>query len=98
MEDCGKTYRQVSDHVKKLLNQAIFSKLWVETDGRITAEFTKPFDTLAAPLLDVLTRYKQEDVRGTNVLTDIFFRFFNRLQKFFGDGWSNDLLVGPNQR
>lgn len=93
MEDCGKTYRQVSDHVKKLLNQAIFSKLWVETDGRITAEFTKPFDTLAAPLLDVLTRYKQEDVRGTNVLTDIFFRFSNRLQKFFGDGWSNDLLV-----
>lgn len=46
MEDCGKTYRLAEDHLKKMLNQAIFSKLWVEKDGHVTAEFAKPFDEI----------------------------------------------------
>ena len=93
MEDCGRTYRLAEDHLKKLLNQAIFSKLWVEKDGRVTAEFAKPFDVLVTPFTDVLIHQKQEKARGTNVLTDIFFVISNRLQKFFGNGWSNDLMV-----
>ena len=93
MEDCGRTYRLAEDHLKKLLNQAIFSKLWVEKDGHVTAEFAKPFDVLITPLTDVLIHQKQEKARGTNVLTDIFSVISNRLQKFFGNGWSNDLMV-----
>ena len=94
MEDCGRTYRLAEDHLKKLLNQAIFSKLWIEKDGRVTAEFAKPFDVLVTPLTDVLIHHKQEKARGTNVLTDIFSVISNRFKKFFGNGWSNDLLVG----
>ena len=93
MEDCGRTYRLAEDHLKKLLNQAIFSKLWIEKDGRVTAEFAKPFDVLVTPLTDVLIHHKQEKARGTNVLTDIFSVISNRFKKFFGNGWSNDLLV-----
>lgn len=93
MEDCGKTYRLVNDSVKKMLNQAIFSKLWVESDGHVTAEFRKPFDILTAPLRSILTHCKQEKARSTEVLADIFLVISNSLQKFFGDGWSNDLMV-----
>lgn len=93
MEDCGKTYRQVDDYVKKMLNQAIFSKLWVESDGRVTAEFAKPFNVIAEPLTGILARYSEEKARGTNVLTDFFLVISNRLQNFLGGGWSNDLMV-----
>jgi len=93
MEDCGRTYRQVDDHVKKMLNQAIFAKLWVESDGRVTAEFREPFNVLVAPLADVIIRCNKEKARGVETLTDIFSVISNRLQKFFGGGWSNDLLV-----
>ena len=93
MEDCGRTCRQVDDHVKKMLNQAIFSKLWVESDGRVTAEFREPFNILAAPLADVIIQCNKEKARGAEALTDVFSVISNRLQKFFGGGWSNDLLV-----
>ena len=95
IEDCGKTYRMVDDHIKRMLNQAIFTKLWVESDGRITPELREPFNVLVAPLADVLSLYKQEQekARGTEVLTDIFSRFSKYLQNFFGGGWSNDLMV-----
>lgn len=89
MEDCGRTYRQVDDHIKKMLNQAIFAKMWVESDGHITPEFREPFDILAAPFTDVLAHCKQEKARGTAtsvIRTDIFSAIFNRLQKFFGAG------------
>lgn len=42
IEDCGKTYRLADDHIKRMMNQAIFSKLWVEQDGNVTAEFAPP--------------------------------------------------------
>lgn len=57
------------------------------------AESARPFDVLVTPLTDVLIHQKQEKARDTNVLTDIFSLISNRLQKFFGNGWSNDLMV-----
>lgn len=71
------------DHIKELLNQAIFSKLWVEKDGRVTAEFAGPFQTLVAPIKDEIVLYNKEKARGTNVLTDILSVITNRVSHFW---------------
>ena len=93
MEDCGNFYRLAEDHIKKLLNQAIFSKLWIEKDGRVTAEFAEPFRTLVDPIKNEIALYNKEKARGTNVLTDIFSVIANRISHFFGHGLNNDFLV-----
>ena len=92
MEDCGRTYRMASDHIKRMMNQAIFSNLWVEKDGRITAEFAPIFQMLTQPAEDVRALYKQQKIRSAKTLTDFLSVISNRIQKFFGCGWSNDLL------
>lgn len=91
-EDCGKTYRLAEDHIKRMMNQAIFSKLWIEEDGHVTAEFAEPFNMIIKPLASVLEECKQQKIRGTEVLTDFLLVLSNRIQKFFGCGWSNALL------
>ena len=96
MEDCGKTYRLASGQVKRMMNQAIFSKLWVEADGHVTAEFAPLFRMLTQPAEDIKALQKQQKTRGTEVLTDFLSVISNRIQKFFGCGWSNDLLAMPN--
>ena len=93
MEDCGSFYRLAEDHIKKLLNQAIFSKLWVEKDGRVTAEFAEPFRTLVDPIKNEVALYNKEKARGTEVLTDIFSVIASRVSHFFGYGLNNDFLV-----
>lgn len=57
IEDCGRTYRMASDHIKRMMNQAIFSKLWVESDGRVTAEFKAPFTVIAEPIRTELASF-----------------------------------------
>lgn len=76
-----------------MMNQAIFSKLLVESDGRITAEFTKPFKSIVTPITDVLAHYKQEKARGTEITTDFLSVIANRISHFFGHGLNNDFLV-----
>lgn len=93
IEDCGKTYRLADDYVKRMMNQAIFSKLWIEEDGQVTAEFTPLFQMIAKPLENVAAHCKQQKIRGTEVLTDFLSVISNRFQNFFGDGWSNALLA-----
>ena len=93
IEDCGKTYRLASDHIKRMMNQAIFSKLWIESDGRVTAEFREPFKTVVEPISTLVAQFNQQKIRGAEALTDFLSVISNRIQKFFGCGWSNDLLV-----
>lgn len=94
MEDCGLFYRLAEDHIKKQLNQAIFSKLWVEKDGRVTAEFAEPFRTLVDPIKNEIAHYNKEKARGTEVLTGILSVIANRVSHFFGHGLNNGFLVG----
>lgn len=96
VEDCGRTYRLASDQVKRMMNQAIFSKLWVEADGRVTPEFAPLFETILKPAKSMTDAFKKAEIRGANALTDLLLVFSNRIQKFFGCGWSNDLLVLVN--
>ena len=93
IEDCGLTYRLVDDRYKKMLNQAIFSKLWVGEDGNVTAEFREPFNMLIGPIKGEIAHYNKEKARGAEALTDIFSVIANRISHFFGHGLNNDNLV-----
>lgn len=86
IENCGRTYRMASDHIKRMMNQAIFSKLWVESDGRITAEFKAPFTVIAEPIRTELASFNKEKIRSAKALTDFLSTISNRIQKFFGYG------------
>jgi hypothetical protein len=43
IEDCGKTYRYADEHIKRILNQAIFSRVLIQPDGKVAAELAEPF-------------------------------------------------------
>lgn len=100
LEDCGKMYRVADDHIKRMMNQIIFSKLWVGPDGGVTAEFAEPFRTLVNAAQACMDCDKKEETRGTNVSTDhlpLLSRLRvtqNRLSDFFGYCLNNDFLVG----
>ena len=40
LQDCGKMYRSAPDHIKRLLNQAIFNRVWIDEDGRTDPELS----------------------------------------------------------
>lgn len=65
IEDCGKTYRLANDRIKRMMNQAIFSKLWVESNGCVTAEFAEPFRTLVNAAQADIVYDRKEEFRGT---------------------------------
>jgi hypothetical protein len=46
MADSAKTYAWSPDHLKKQLNQAFFTHIFIYPDGEITTEFTEPFQAL----------------------------------------------------
>ena len=103
IEDCGRTYRLADSHVKKLLNQTIFSRLLVGEDGRVEPEFAEPFGMLAQAANVINAAQKEENgkgednddakIRGTTVLTDFFSTIFNHLSNFFDQSWIMDFLV-----
>ena len=93
VEDCGNAYRLAEDPLKRMMNQAIFSKLWIEEDGHVTAEFARPFNAIIEPLTDMIIKCNQEKIRGTEVRTDFWSIISNHVQKFFGRGLNNELMV-----
>jgi len=95
IENCGATYRMASDQIKRMMNQAIFSKLWVEPDGRVTAEFKPPFTIIVDPIRAELAQLNKEKTRGTEVLTDFLSVASNKVQNFLAHCLSNDLMVDP---
>ena len=79
-----------------MMNQAIFSKIWVESDGRVTAEFAAPFNRIVEPVKDMVAQYNsrnKEKIRSTFVPADFFSVIANRLSNFFGNCLNNDFLV-----
>ena len=93
IEDCGKTYAAANDHIKRMMNQVIFAKLWVEEDHRVTAEFAKPFRTLMETFGTELVNNNNEETRGAEAPTGFFSVIANRISHFFEHGLNNGLLV-----
>ena len=59
IENCGKAYRDASDTIKKLMNQAIFEKFYIvnSPDLEFDIEFTfkPPFDQILEPIKETYT-------------------------------------------
>ncbi|MCR4753007.1 MAG: hypothetical protein K5837_01125 [Candidatus Saccharibacteria bacterium] len=60
IEDCGNTYRKANDTVKRLMNQAIFNKIWIHNDGTVTAELNVLNKHLIGPVERELVNMKQK--------------------------------------
>ena len=41
LEDCGATYRKANENIKRLMNQSIFKKIWINPDGSVEPKMTK---------------------------------------------------------
>lgn len=60
VEDCAGAYRNASDTIKKLMNQAIFEKFYIsntpEGSFSVEATFKPPFKSLLEPIRDDISR------------------------------------------
>ena len=60
VENCGEAYKNASDTIKKLMNQAIFEKFYISNDAdmefKVDAEFKPPFDQILEPVKDDIIR------------------------------------------
>ncbi len=94
VKDCGVAYKLAPDSIKRIMNCAIFSKLWVEPNGEITAEFKQPFSTLVDATEGAADQSDKEETRDViQTFTDFFSAIQNRISNFFGQGLNNDFLV-----
>lgn len=77
------------------MNQAIFTRLLIGSDGKVTAEFAEPFTALVEPVKDEVAQYNSINNAEAreHLLTSFLSSIPNRLSNFFGKGWSNDFLV-----
>ena len=66
VENCGDAYRNASDTVKKLMNQAIFDKFYIisndEIDLDVELSFKPPFDKMIEPIKEDIAQIN----RNTN--------------------------------
>ena len=97
VENCGEAYRNASDTVKKLMNQAIFEKLWIisndEVDLEIEFAFRPPFDKMLEPIKEDIARIN----RATKTKSDKAQKFIaeasGHIQEIFGCGLSDDVIL-----
>ncbi len=84
-----------NDNMKKMMNQAIFKRLLIGSDGKVTAEFAEPFTMLVEPMKDEVAQYNSVNNAEAreHLLTSFLSSIPNRLSNFFGKGWSKDFLV-----
>ncbi len=55
-DDCHASYRSATATVKRQLNQAFFTRLYVDEDANITSELAEPFNTLLSPKVKARTQ------------------------------------------
>ena len=92
IEDCGRTYRCANDTIKKLMNQAIFSKIWIHEDGTVTTEFTDVYKNIAGPIeRNLISQNTKSAPAGADA--DFIHKLLKSYSKFFGQGLNNELLV-----
>ena len=62
IEDCGMTYRNANDTIKKLMNRAIFNKIWIHADGTVSAELTDIYKNILSPIENELQKKQKISV------------------------------------
>lgn len=97
IENCGKAYRDASDTIKKLMNQAIFEKFYIvnSPDLEFDIEFTfkPPFDQILEPIKEDISRINRAIKNQSSKLTQYVENAKGHIREIFGYGLSDDVLL-----
>ncbi len=97
VEDCGRTYKYAEDHIKRIINQALCERIWIEPDGNVTADFAEPFKTIVAPVWGDIARYNTAKHSGHFDLNAKITAYIETIQNhvsiFFRYGLNKEFLV-----
>ena len=90
VENCGEAYKNASDTIKKLMNQAIFEKFYISNDAdmefKVDAEFKLPFDQILEPVKDDIIRINRLAQDCSSKLSYYIDIAKDHIQKIFGCG------------
>ena len=90
VENCGEAYKNASDTIKKLMNQAIFEKFYISNDAdmefKVDAEFKPPFDQILEPVKDDIIRINRLAQDCSSKLSYYIDIAKDHIQKIFGCG------------
>ena len=90
VENCGEAYKNASDTIKKLMNQAIFEKFYISNDAdmefKVDAEFRPPFDQILEPVKDDIIRINRLAQDCSSKLSYYIGIAKDHIQEIFGCG------------
>ena len=86
LEDCGTTYRMANDTIKKLMNRAIFNKIWIHEDGTVTAELADVYSNIIGPIEKELVKENTKSA-STEADADFIHKSLESYSKFFWAGF-----------
>lgn len=90
IEDCGATYRFASDHIKRMMNQAIFSRFLIrngeDVEFGIDVEYNAPFDKILKPLEQHIAQVNHMKLRKSNELSSFVDIAKRHIRNYFGCG------------
>ena len=90
IEDCGRTYSQANDGIKRLMLQAIFEKIWINAEGEVSSDFSKIYKNIAGPIKNDLAKRNEKSAPDSSDadFSDLLLKSYS---KFFGCGLNNSL-------
>lgn len=90
VENCGEAYRNASDTVKKLMNQAIFEKFYVsngpEEGFGVKLTFKAPYDQILDPIKDDLSEINTAIKHKPEAVDRLADKAKGHIHDFFGCG------------
>ena len=103
LDNCGKAYRSASDKIKRLMNQAIFEKVYVISNEDIPlgieSEYRSPFDSILVPT-NISGKTEDSSVAKSRILVEPGCghfadnsTFIRNYSKFFKDKISSNKLL-----
>ena len=91
VENCGDAYRNASDTIKRLMNQAIFEKFYIisndEVELDIEFSFRPPFDKLLEPIKDDIAQINKN--KSSNRIGNALTIAKGHIQEFLECGLSD---------
>ena len=90
VENCGEAYRNASDTVKKLMNQAIFEKFYIsngpEDEFGVKLTFKAPYDQILDPIKEDLSQINTALKRKPEAVDGLADKAKGHIHDFFGCG------------
>ena len=87
IEDCAGAYRNASDTIKKLMNQAIFEKFYISNtpneDFSVEATFKPPFNSLLEPIKEDISKINNAAKNQSAKLKNLIVMTKGHIQEFF---------------